>query len=52
MIRVAVPFNEGLPIKWPDKSFKENDFFSMKNIVGSTLEFSTKVFFLIGQITI
>ena len=30
------------PQKWPEKSFKENDIFSMKKIVGSTLDLSTK----------
>ena len=37
--------NEGLPIKkWPEKSFKVNDSFSIKKIVGSTLELSAKEF--------
>ena len=31
-------------LKWPEKSFKENDIFSMKKIVGSTPELSAKVF--------
>ena len=33
------------PYKWPEKSFKENDIFSMKNRVGSTLDLSTKAVF-------
>ena len=37
--------NERSPIKWPEKSFKENDIFSMKKIAGSTLELSAKVFY-------
>ena len=32
------------PLKWPEKSFKENDIFSMKKIVGPTSELSAKVF--------
>ena len=38
------------PKKWPEKSFKENDIFSMKMIVGSTLELSTKVFFSLDAV--
>ena len=47
--RTSDSLNEGLPIKWPDKSFKVNEFFSIKKIVGSTLEFSTKVFFSLDK---
>ena len=32
------------PYKWREKSFKENDSFSIKKIVGSTLELSAKCF--------
>ena len=41
--------NEGLPIKWPEKSFEENDSFSINRIVGSTLELSAKVFFSLDK---
>ena len=34
------------------EKFKKNDIFSMKKIVGSTLDLSTKADFLIGQIPI
>ena len=34
------------PYKWPDKSFEDNDPFSMETIEGSALELSA--FFLIG----
>ena len=43
--RTSGSLNEGLPIKWPEKCFKENDIYSMKEIVGSTLDLSAKVFF-------
>ena len=33
------------PLKWPEQSFEENDIFSMKKIVGSTLDLSTKAVF-------
>ena len=36
--RTLDSLNEGLPIKWLEKSFKENDIFCMKKIVGSTLK--------------
>ena len=42
MRRTSDSLNEGLLITWPDKSFKENDIFSMENIVDSALELSTK----------
>ena len=32
------------PEKWPEKYFKENDSFTIKKIVGSTLELSAKSF--------
>ena len=38
--------------KWPDKSYKENDMFSMEMIVGSALELSAKGVFLIAQVSI
>ena len=41
--------NEGLPIKRPEKSFIENDSFSIKKIVGLTLELSAKVFFSLDK---
>ena len=37
-LRTSDSLNEGLPIKLPEKSFKENDIFSMKKIVGSILD--------------
>ena len=37
------------PSKRPEKSFKENDSFSIKKIVGSTLELSDKVFFSLDK---
>ena len=38
------------PKKWPEKSFKENDIFSMTKAVGSTLELTAKAFFcMIGH---
>ena len=42
--RTSDILNEGLPIKMARKEYKENDIFSMKKIVGSTPELSTKVF--------
>ena len=36
-------------LKWPEKSFKESDIFSMKKIVGSTLDLSTKAVFLLDK---
>ena len=43
--RTSDSLNEGLPIKRPEKSFKENNIFSMKKIVGSTHDLSTKAIF-------
>ena len=40
------------PEKLPEKSFNENDIFSMKKVVGSTLDLSTESLFLIGQVPI
>ena len=37
------------PQKWPEKSFKENDIFSMKKIVILTLELYTQVFFSLDK---
>ena len=37
------------PLKWPEKSFKENDSFSIKKIVGSTLESSAKKVFSLDK---
>ena len=45
ILRTSDSLNEGLPIKIARKSFKENDSFSIKKIVGSTLELFAKVFF-------
>ena len=41
--------NEGLPIKMAREKFQRNDIFSMKKIVGSTLELSSKVFFSLDK---
>ena len=37
------------PLKLPEKSFKENDSFSTKKIVGSTLGLSAKKFFSLDK---
>ena len=37
------------PKKWPEKSFNENDIFSIKKIVGSTLDLSTKAVFSLDK---
>ena len=37
------------PQKWPEKSFKENDNFSMKKIVGSTRDLSTEAVFSLDK---
>ena len=34
---------------YKEKSFKENDIFSMKKIVGSTLDLSTKAVFVLDK---
>ena len=47
--RTSDSLNEGLPIKWPEKSFKENDSFYIKKILGSTLSLSAKVFFSLDK---
>ena len=44
-IRTSDSLNEGLPIIWLEKSYKENVIFSTKKIVGSTFDLSPKVFF-------
>ena len=49
LLRTSDSLNEGLPIKWPEKSFKENDIFSMEKIVGSTLDLSTKAVFSLDE---
>ena len=49
--RTSDSLNERLPIKWPEKSFKENDIYSMKMIVSST-SIIRKSVFLIGQVPI
>ena len=44
--RTSDSLNEGLPIKMTKEKFhKENDIFSMKKIVASTLDLSTKAVF-------
>ena len=40
------------PLKRPEKSFKENDIFSMKKIVGFNPRLIHKSSFLIGQVPI
>ena len=47
--RTSDSLNAGLPIKLVRKNFKENDSFSIKKIVGSTLELSAKVFFALDK---
>ena len=42
MERTWHSLNEELSIKMADKSFKENDIFSVEKIVGSDLELSAK----------
>ena len=43
--RTSDSLNNGLPIKMTRKQFKENDIFSLKTIVDSTLDLSTKAVF-------
>ena len=45
-------FNTILPIKQPDKNFKENYIFSVEKVVGSALELFTKGFHMIGEVLI
>ena len=47
--RTSDSLNEGLPIKLPEKSFEENDIFSMKKRVGSTIDLSTKAVFSLDK---
>ena len=48
--RTSDSLNEGLPIKNDQrKVFNENDIFSMKKIVGSTLDLSTKAVFSLDK---
>ena len=47
--RTSDSLNEGLPIKLTRKRFKENDNFSMKKIVGSTIDLSTKAAFSLDK---
>ena len=47
--RTSDSLNEGLPIKMAQKSFKENNIFSMKKIVILTLELYEQVFFALDQ---
>ena len=49
MERTSDSLNKGLPIKWPEKSFKEDDIFSMKMLVILTLKLYTKVFFALDK---
>ena len=48
-LRTSDSLNEGLPIKMTRRSFKESDIFSMKKIVGSTLDLSTKAVFSLDK---
>ena len=41
--------NEGITPKWPDKSFRDNDNFSMGKVVGSVLELSTNRLFTLNK---
>ena len=47
--RTSDSLKEGLPIKITRESFKENDIFSMKKKVGSTLDLSTKAVFSLDK---
>ena len=47
--RTSGSLNEGLPIKWPDKSFKENDIYYMETVLCQAHELSTQKAFHIGQ---
>ena len=48
--RTSDSLNEGLPIKkWPKKSFKENNIYSMKKILILTLELYEQVFFTLDR---
>ena len=49
LLRTSDSLNEGLPIKRLEKSLKENDIFSLKKIVGSTLDLSTKAVFSLDK---
>ena len=48
-LRTSDSLNEGLPIKMTREKFQENDIFSMKKIVGSTLDLSTKAVFSLDK---
>ena len=48
-IRTSDSLNEGLPIKMTREKFQRNDIFSMKKIVASTLELSTKALFSLDK---
>ena len=43
--RTSDSLNEGLPIKMTREKFQRKRYFSMKKIVGSTLDLSTKAVF-------
>ena len=46
-IRTSDSLNEGLPIEMTREKFQRKQYFSMKKIVGSTLDLSTKAVFFI-----
>ena len=48
-IRTSDSLNEGLPIKMTREKFQRKRYFSMKKIVGSTLDLSTKAVFSLDK---
>ena len=47
--RTSDSLNEGLPIKMTREKFQRKRYFSMKKIVGSTLDLSTKAVFSLDK---
>ena len=47
--RTSDSLYEGLPIKMTREKFQENDIFSMRKIVGSILDLSTKAVFSLDK---
>ena len=47
--RTSDSLNEGLSIKWQDKSSIENDNFILVKVVGSSLELSVKMLFILNK---
>ena len=47
--RTSDSLNEGLPIKMTRETFQRKRYFSMKKIIGSTLDLSTKAFFSLDK---